>query len=95
MPVERQLDRVSPQLQSLNGLCQADKDVSGSQGKHVVNITNESKGTYSLYMRVYTADNIHILHYFFAIIQFYTIHLIRYTCLSITTTLGHILIKQT
>lgn len=39
VPVERQLDRVSPQLQSLDGLCQADKDVSGGQGKHVANIT--------------------------------------------------------
>lgn len=39
VPVERQLDGVSPQLQSLDGLCQAHKDVSGSQGKHVANTT--------------------------------------------------------
>lgn len=39
MPVERQLDRVSPQFQSLDGLCQANKDVSSSQGKHMANFT--------------------------------------------------------
>ncbi len=42
-------------------------------------------GPYSLYMWVYTVDNvdyIYVLHNFFAIIQFYTIQLIRYTCPS-------------
>lgn len=43
VPVQRQLDRVFPQLQSLDGLCQADKDVSGSQGKHVALHTNYLK----------------------------------------------------
>lgn len=39
VPVERQLDGISPQFQGLDGLCQTDKDVSGSQGKHFTDIT--------------------------------------------------------
>lgn len=39
VPVQRQLDGVFPQLQSLDGLCKADKDVSGSQGKQGTDTT--------------------------------------------------------
>ena len=39
VPVQRQLHWVSPQFQSLDGLCKADKDVSSSQGKCTTDIT--------------------------------------------------------
>ena len=37
--VEGQLHRVPPQLQGLDGLCQADEYVHGSQGEHSSNTT--------------------------------------------------------
>lgn len=69
MPVKRQLDRVSSQLQSLDGLCQADKDVNGSQGKRVADITqrlyyNQINQWDLKNSTCDTVDNIHVFELF-------------------------------